>query len=128
LSFLNPILKAPDTSWVLRNARHQQVVARHIESAFDRTTRNRGLLGRASLSRDSALILAPCSSVHTFFMKFAIDIAFVDRNGLIVRARQSVRPWRVQASFRAFAVVEIAAGELARSDTRSGDRLFLAAE
>ena len=128
MTFLDPILSAPDTSWILRNARHQQVVARHIESAFDRKTRNRGLLGRSSLAADSALILAPCSSIHTFFMKFAIDVAFVDRNGLILRARSSVRPWRVQVSFRAFAVVELAAGVLARSDTRSGDRLFLAAE
>jgi uncharacterized membrane protein (UPF0127 family) len=128
LSFLDSLVASPTTPWILRNARHQQVVARHIESAFDRKTRNRGLLGRASLSPDRALILAPCNSIHTFFMKFAIDVAFVDRSGLIVRARQVVRPWRVQASFRAFAVVELAAGVLARSDTRSGDRLFLAAE
>ncbi len=61
-------------------------------------------------------------------MKFAIDVAFVDRDGRILRARQSVRPWRIQAAFRAFAVVELAAGVLERSDTRTGDRLFLADE
>ena len=128
MRFLDPILAAPDTSWILRNARHQHVVARHIESAFDRKTRNHGLLGRPSLSPEDALILAPCNSIHTFFMKFAIDVAFVDRDGRILRARHAVRPWRLQAALRAFAVVELAAGVLARSDTRAGDRLFLAAE
>lgn len=128
MSFLGPILAAPDTAWILRNARHEHLVARHIESAFDRKTRNQGLLGRSSLSPDSALILAPCNSIHTFFMKFAIDVAFVDRDGRILRARHAVRPWRIQASLRAFAVVELAAGVLARSDTRAGDRLLLAAE
>ena len=113
---------------MLRNARHQRVVAHRIESAFDRKTRNQGLLGRSSLSPDSALILAPCNSIHTFFMKFPIDVVFVDRDGTILRARSAVRPWRLQAAFRAFAVVELAEGVLQRSDTRAGDQLFLAAE
>ncbi len=128
MRFLDPILGAPNNSWILRNARHQQAVAWHIESAFDRKSRNRGLLGRSSLSPDTALILAPCNSIHTFFMKFAIDVAFVDRDGHILRARHAVRPWRIQAAWRAFAVVELAAGVLKRSDTRAGDRLFLADE
>ena len=103
-------------------------MARSVETAFDRKDRNRGLLGRTSLADDSALILAPCNSIHTFFMQFAIDVAFVDRDGTVLRARAAIAPWRIQAALRAFAVVELAAGVLQRSDTRVGDRLFLAAE
>lgn len=99
-----------------------------VETAFDRKTRNRGLLGRSSLADNAALILAPCNSIHTFFMRFAIDVVFVDRDGHIRRARQSLGPWRIQAAFRAFAVIELASGALERSDTRVGDRLYLAAE
>ena len=126
-SFLDPILKTPSAPWVLRNARHEGVVAQHVETAFDRDSRNRGLLGRSSLS-DSALILAPCGSIHTFFMRFAIDVAFVDRSGHVLRARRALGPWRLLAAFRAFAVVELASGTLDRSDTQRGDRLYLAAE
>jgi uncharacterized protein len=128
LRFLNPILATPQAPWVLRNARHDGVVARVVETAFESRSRNRGLLGRSSLAEDGALILAPCSSIHTCFMQFAIDVAFVDRDGHILRARRALRPWRLQAALRASAVIELAAGALDRSDTRVGDRLYLAAD
>ena len=128
MSFLDPIPATPSAPWILRNARHDHVVARMLETAFDREARNRGLLGRSSLADDAALILAPCNSIHTFFMRFAIDVVFVDRDGRVRRTRPSLRPWRLQAAFRAFAVIEFASGALERSDTRVGDRLYLAAE
>jgi uncharacterized protein len=127
-SFLNPLLTDPSTPWVLRNARHAGIVARTIETAFDSPTRNRGLLGRSGLADDRALILAPCSSIHTFFMQFAIDVAFVDRDGVVLRIRKALGPWRLQIAFRAFAVIELASGRLDRSDTRIGDRVRVAAE
>ena len=127
-SFLNPLIADPGAPWILRNARHGGIVARAIETAFDSPTRNRGLLGRSGLADDQALILAPCSSIHTFFMQFAIDVAFMDRDGVVLRVRQALGPWRVQIAFRAFAVIEFASGRLDRSDTRAGDRLYVAAE
>jgi uncharacterized membrane protein (UPF0127 family) len=127
-SFLGPILTDPNARWVLRNARHAGIVASSIETAFDSPTRNRGLLGRPGLADGHALILAPCSSIHTFFMQFAIDVAFVDRNGVVLRVRKVLGPWRLQIALRAFAVIEFASGNLDRSDTRTGDRLYLAAE
>jgi len=126
--FLDPILAAPHARWVLRNERHGRILAHHIETAFDRRTRNRGLLGRQSLPEGSALILAPCNSIHTFFMKFSIDVVFLDREGTIRGARAAVPPWRIQASLRASAVVELASGSLQRGDTRAGDRLYFANE
>jgi uncharacterized protein len=128
LKFLEPIVAEPHARWVLRNARHDRVLAHSIETAFDRQSRNRGLLGRQSLAEGSALILAPCNSIHTFFMKFSIDVAFVDRDGTIRRARSSVSPWRIQAALHASAVVELASGSLERAETRTGDRLYFAAE
>jgi uncharacterized membrane protein (UPF0127 family) len=127
-SFLVSILSDPNARWVLRNARHAGIVASSIETAFDSPTRNKGLLGRPGLADGHALILAPCSSIHTFFMQFAIDVAFVDRNGVVLRVRKVLGPWRLQIALRAFAVIEFASGNLDRSDTRTGDRLYLAAE
>jgi hypothetical protein len=128
LTFLQPILATPDAPWILRNARDEQVIARRIETAFESRTRNRGLLGRPGLAEDGALILAPCSSIHTCFMRFAIDVAFVDRKGQVLRVRRALVPWRIQVALRAFAVIELAAGALDRSGTRVGDRLYLAVE
>jgi uncharacterized membrane protein (UPF0127 family) len=108
---------------MLRNARAGQIVAATLIPAFDRSTRNKGLLGRQSLERGSAMILAPCSSVHTFFMKFPIDIIFVARDGRVVKICERRRPWRLALGLGAFAVVELPAGALEASGTRVGDRL-----
>jgi uncharacterized membrane protein (UPF0127 family) len=122
-SFLNPLLRARDTKHVLENARTGEVVADHLLTAFDSAERRQGLLGRDALAEGSAIIIAPCSAVHTFFMRFAIDIAFVARDGKVIKVRSAVRPWRIAAASGAFAVVELAAGGLARARTESGDVL-----
>ncbi|HET9832290.1 MAG TPA: DUF192 domain-containing protein, partial [Vicinamibacterales bacterium] len=74
-----------------------------------------------------AMILAPCSAVHTFFMRFSIDVAFVARDGRVIKVRTTVAPWRIAAAFGAFAVIELAAGSLGRSNTLRGDVLSLRA-
>jgi uncharacterized membrane protein (UPF0127 family) len=127
-SFLTPIIKSPGGPWRLFDARNGALVAAVVEAAFERKARNRGLLGRAGLADGHALVLAPCSSIHTFFMQFAIDVAFVDRDGYILKIKEKVRPWRLAVSPGAFAVVELAAGALARAAAERGDRLFLSRE
>lgn len=127
MNFLAPLVDRPTDRWILSNARTGVVLANRIEAAFDRTTRNRGLLGRDGLDAGSALILAPCQSIHTWFMRFPIDVAFVRRDGRIVKAVADLRAWRLAASFRAFAAIELPAGVLASTDTRAGDELRLTA-
>ena len=109
----------------MRNARSGHVLARRLEGAFDSPSRNRGLLGRASLGPDEALALAPCTSIHTFFMRFSIDVVFVRRDGVVIQKYSDVRPWRLRAAWRSFAVVELPTGVLARTDTQVGDVLEL---
>ncbi len=85
-----------------------------------RATRKRGLLGRDGLPAGSALMLEPCPAVHTAFMRFAIDIVFVDRQGYAVKIVRNLGPWRIAVAPRAHAVVEMAAGQLElRSTWRS---------
>jgi uncharacterized protein len=124
-TFLTPLLTVPSTQWALRNDRSGLLLATRIEGAFDSSSRNRGLLGRGSLSDGHCLILARCNSIHTFFMRFAIDVAFVRRDGRVVKIKQDVRPWRVGIAAGAFAVVELPTGVLARTDTQTDDLLQL---
>lgn len=103
------------------------MLASRVEPAVDSPARRRGLLGRASLPAGDALILAPCNSVHTCFMRFPIDVVFVARDGRIISMSRAVTPWRIRFALRAFAVIELPAGTLEGYDTRVNDILHLVA-
>lgn len=126
--FLNDLLDDPGARWVVKNARNGAVVVDSLETAFDSSSRRRGLLGRNELARGAGLVIAPSNAVHTFFMRFPIDIVFVARDGRVVKVRQHVGRWRFAAALGAFAVIELPAGSL---DTTAaiapGDSLMIAA-
>ena len=127
-SFLSPLLRRQGGSALaLTNARHGRIVARTLLTAFDSKSRKKGLLGRDSLPEGSALIIAPCQGIHTFSMRFAIDVAFVAKDGRVLKVRQAVPPRRIVVSLRAFAVIELPAGALEASDTKRGDLLQITA-
>lgn len=88
--------------------------------------RMRGLLGRKALPRGEAILLRPAGSIHTFFMKFPIDVVFLDAENRVLRIAHRVAPWRTAAKRSAAAVLELAAGECERRGLREGDRLELA--
>lgn len=122
-SFLSPLLAASPADFELRNLRTGAILASELHTAFDSRSRNIGLLRHTTLPAMSALIIAPTTAIHTWFMKFPIDVAFVARSGEVVKARHHLRPWRMSAVWRGFAVVEMPVGALARSSTQRGDRL-----
>ena len=124
-TFLQSLLQGDAAGRRVENTRNGNVVAADLILAFDSTSRNKGLLQRESLADGSALILAPCTAVHTFFMKFPIDIAFLSRDGRVLKVRAAVPAWRMAGALRAFCVIELAAGSLARSETVAGDRLVI---
>ena len=111
----------------LMNARPGSVDADAVEVALTRNARRRGLLGRSGLAPFSALVLAPCAAVHTMFMRFAIDVIFVDGEGRAVRVVPGLSPWRAAMKAFAHAVIELPAGTLASRDVAVGDPLYLAA-
>jgi uncharacterized protein len=106
--------------------RTRKAVATAVEVATTRRERRRGLLGRDFLDPAEGLILAPCAAIHTAFMRFPIDVVFLDRDGCAVRVVHRLKPWRIALSPRAHTVVELAAGALERQPVEVGDRLFLA--
>jgi uncharacterized membrane protein (UPF0127 family) len=122
-SFLSPLLDPERPPLALTNTRNNRIVAGTLLTAFDSASRRKGLLDHASLADGSAMIIAPTSAIHTFAMRFAIDVIFVSKDGRVLKVRPHVRPRRIAAAWRAFAVVELASGAIERSDTRTGDQL-----
>ena len=112
-------------SRALRNMSNARVVAATVELALTGAARRRGLLGRAGLEPGYAMLIAPCSSIHTWFMRFSIDVIFVTRDGRVVKTRAAIPPWRLAMALGAYAVVELPAGAIERAAVKVGDRLAL---
>jgi len=89
--------------------------------------RMRGLLGRSDLGSHEGIYLEPAGSIHTFFMRFAIDAVFLDRDGRVLRVAAALPPWRTAAARGARAVLELRAGECARRGIAAGDVLEIGA-
>jgi uncharacterized membrane protein (UPF0127 family) len=96
-------------------------VASRVEIAVSRRARRRGLLGRQRLDTNAALVLVPCSAVHTACMRFPIDVVFVNREGRAVHIVTRMQPWRIAIAPSAHAVIELAAGSVEKHDIRVGD-------
>ena len=103
------------------------VLARDVRTAKTLWARFWGLMGRSRLAQGEALLIDPCYSVHTFFMRFPIDIVWVTRQGVVLKVRESVPARRVSGALRAYAVVELAGGAARKGDLTVGDRLELRA-
>jgi uncharacterized protein len=112
--------------WLV-NQRTDEALAERVELAVTRADRRKGLLGRDAFEASSALIIAPCFSIHTMFMRFDIDAVFVDDDGRAVKVIRKLVPWRIAADPTAHAVVEMPAGSLDQMDVAIGDRLYLLA-
>lgn len=89
--------------------------------------RMRGLLGKSQLPAEEGVLLRPAGSVHTFFMRFAIDAVFLDRELRVLGVAERLRPWRAAGRRGAKAVLELAADEAGRRGVRAGEVLELRA-
>ena len=107
----------------LVNDRTDRVIAEVVELAVTRRARRQGLLGRDGLPASTGMVLAPCFGIHTAFMRFPIDAAFVSRSGTVVKMVHEMTAWRMAIAPRAYAVVELPAGTLRGSGVATGDRL-----
>jgi uncharacterized membrane protein (UPF0127 family) len=100
-----------------------QVVCELCEIANGFFNRGRGLLGRRDLPRGQGMLIRPTWSVHTAFMRFAIDVVFLDEEMTVLKIARDLRPWRTAARWRADSVLELRAGECERLRINVGDRL-----
>jgi uncharacterized membrane protein (UPF0127 family) len=105
------------------NLTREVVLAHCVEVADHGAARRRGLLGRNSLPPGEGLWIVPCESVHTFGMKFPIDLVYLDRNKKVKKIRNGVPPWRLSACLSAHSVIELASGTVEMTRTKPGDKL-----
>ena len=123
-SFLSGLRhRSADTRFELVAEASNRVLVPEVELALESAARNKGLLGREGLPSGRALVIAPTNAVHTFFMRFAIDIVFVSREGRILKVRRAVPAWRIAAAWGGYAVVELAAGGATLTGINVGDKV-----
>ena len=98
-------------------------VASAADLANTSATRRTGLLKRESLEPGEGLLIVPCESVHTFFMKFPIDLVYLDKKRKVLKVRHAVPAWRMSACLWAHSVLELPAGTARKTSTVRGDVL-----
>ena len=113
----------PNPRRKILNLTRQAVLADCVEVADHGASRRKGLLGRNGLPAGGGLWIVPCESVHTFGMKFPIDLVYLGRNKKVKKVRSGVPPWRLSACLSAHSVLELASGTIHRTQTRPGDTL-----
>jgi hypothetical protein len=86
-------------------------------------TRRTGLLKHASLEPGEGLWIVPCEAVHSFWMKFSIDVLYLDRSKKVRKIRHRMKPWKMSFCLPAHSVLELPAGTAARTKTEPGDQL-----
>jgi uncharacterized membrane protein (UPF0127 family) len=83
-----------------------------------------GLIPRKSISTGEGLIIDPCNSIHMFFMRFPIDVLFVDKNNVVVYIVENIKPWRIsKVVWNSKYVVELPVGTVKKASTTVGDKI-----
>lgn len=110
----------------VRNSSRDLYLAERAGMAVNLLTRFRGLMLRKSLPEGGGLVLIPGGQIHMFFMRIALDVIHVDRQGKILRIVQGIKPWRLGPMVRkSRMVIELPVGTIARTGTEVGDILTL---
>lgn len=109
----------------IKNKTRNIMIAENCIVADTFFSRLKGLLGKKSIDQDTALLITPCNSIHMFFMKFPIDVLFIDKNDIIVHMVNNIKPWRTSKIVRhSEKVIELPAGSLLKNGTCVGDELI----
>lgn len=96
-----------------------------IEVADTSSKRRTGLLKHAGLARGQGIWIVPCEAVHTFGMKFSIDVLFLNKKRKVLKIREDMGRRRIALCLRAHSVLELPAGTIAATGTQPGDELEL---
>jgi uncharacterized membrane protein (UPF0127 family) len=99
------------------------VLAQGAEVADSSAKRRTGLLKHSRLAPGDGLWIVPCESVHTFFMKFPIDLVYLDKARKVRKIRKAVPAWRLSACLSAHSILELPAGTIEETKTAVGDEL-----
>jgi uncharacterized membrane protein (UPF0127 family) len=109
----------------IRNATKNTILAVRADIADTSSKRQVGLLKHTGLSEGEGLWIVPCEGVHSFFMKFAIDVVFINRKKVVTKVRPNMVRGRIALSFRAHSTIELPVGTIEKTRTAKGDQLEL---
>lgn len=109
------------------NLTRESVLGSAIDVASRGGSRSKGLLGRDGLAPGGGLWIVPCEAVHTFWMRFPIDLVYLDRAKRVKKVRSNVQAWRISGCLTAHSVLELPAGTVQKTRTRRGDQLEFSA-
>jgi hypothetical protein len=110
----------------ITNLTQGTTLADNVSVADNIFKRIKGLLGKNGLNRKEALVIKPCNSIHMFFMRFAIDAVFVDRNNKVVGLVKNLKPFCVsQVFFKAYFVIELPLNTIQETRTQIQDYISL---
>lgn len=108
----------------VRNQTRDCVIGSRIREARSFWARGRGLMFADSLETGEGLIIDPCTSIHTFWMRFPLDVLYMDREGTVVRADERMAPWRIGPVFTGSKwVIELPPGTISATGTVAGDTI-----
>jgi len=114
---------------IARNVDTGAVVASMVAVADTRATRAVGLLNRTGLEPGEGLWIVPSRGVHTWWMRFPIDILALDDRGIVIDSVANLKPWRIRLPRRGTAgVLELPVGTLSQSRTAVGHRITFESE
>jgi len=106
------------------NSTHKTVLVERLEVADTFLSRMTGLLGRPGLAEGDGLLITGCNSIHMFFMRFAIDVVFLNEAGRVIGLVERIPPFALSPVFwKAAKALELPAGTIERSRTQTGDQL-----
>jgi uncharacterized membrane protein (UPF0127 family) len=117
---LNQLMQAKSNTAAM-NVTKGVALATELEIATSFWARSQGLLGRSGLKSETGMLIDPCSSIHMWFMRFPIDVIFLDKRNRVVGLRRNIKPWGMAWSWRGAKTLELPVGIIASTRTQLGD-------
>jgi uncharacterized membrane protein (UPF0127 family) len=105
------------------NLTRDTIVAETVEVAASPWSRFWGLMGRRDLPAGQGILITPCSSIHMFFMRFPIDVVFLNKEDRVVKIVNDIKPWRTAMGGGGRKALELPAGAAAAAGISDGDQL-----
>ena len=111
-----------DRYYKIINTRTGAIIAEKAKITQNFKERSVGLLNRKSLESGEALLIKPCNSIHTFFMRFPIDVAFLNKEGNVVGIVKNMAAWRLASCiFKGYMTLELPVGSIDIQGIKIGD-------
>jgi uncharacterized protein len=111
---------------IIKNKMKLTLLSKNSRNADNFLSRFKGLMGKKSFSEEDGLIINPCNSIHMFFMKFSLDIVFVNKNNRVVHLIENLKPWKLsKIVWSAAFVIELPIDSIKKAKQKLGIFLSL---